>query len=74
MGPQGPAVTATSTPNRELPGAAEIDRYLDEVWLERGLSENTLAAYRNDLAGFAAWLARGTDIVATSKNACIAGS
>jgi integrase/recombinase XerD len=28
---------------------AAIDSYLDEVWLERGLSENTLAAYRRDL-------------------------
>ncbi|NCF43450.1 MAG: site-specific tyrosine recombinase XerD [Proteobacteria bacterium] len=28
----------------------EIDRYLETLWLERGLSENTLAAYRRDLA------------------------
>jgi integrase/recombinase XerD len=28
---------------------AEIDQYIDEIWLERGLSENTLAAYRRDL-------------------------
>jgi len=26
-----------------------IDTYLDEIWLERGLSENTLMAYRRDL-------------------------
>ncbi len=26
-----------------------IDQYLDEVWLEKGLSEHTLAAYRRDL-------------------------
>ncbi len=26
-----------------------IDQYLDEIWLERGLSENTLSAYRRDL-------------------------
>jgi integrase/recombinase XerD len=31
----------------------EIDRFLDAVWLESGLSENTLAAYRRDLAAFA---------------------
>lgn len=33
----------------------DIDRvsaYLDSLWLERGLSENTLAAYRRDLAAF----------------------
>ena len=29
--------------------AAAIDQYIDEVWLEKGLSENTLAAYRRDL-------------------------
>jgi len=28
---------------------AAIEAYLDEVWLERGLSENTLSAYRRDL-------------------------
>ncbi|MEQ8857803.1 MAG: site-specific tyrosine recombinase XerD [Pseudomonadales bacterium] len=28
---------------------AAIETYLDEVWLERGLAENTLAAYRRDL-------------------------
>ena len=33
-----------------------IDRFLDAMWMERGLSDNTLAAYRNDLAGLAAWL------------------
>ncbi|MDX5333013.1 MAG: site-specific tyrosine recombinase XerD [Gammaproteobacteria bacterium] len=33
-----------------------IDRFLDAMWMERGLSDNTLAAYRNDLAGLAGWL------------------
>ena len=36
---------------------AIIDRFADAVWMENGLSENTLAAYRRDLCGFAAWLA-----------------
>ncbi|MGB5306203.1 MAG: site-specific tyrosine recombinase XerD [Gammaproteobacteria bacterium] len=35
----------------------EIEHFVDALWMERGLSENTLAAYRNDLAGLAAWLA-----------------
>ena len=35
----------------------EIERFLDALWMERGLSENTLTAYRNDLNGIAAWLA-----------------
>ncbi len=34
----------------------EIDRFLDTLWMERGLSRNTLAAYRRDLCGFARWL------------------
>ncbi len=33
-----------------------IDRFCDRLWLEDGLSQNTLAAYRRDLAAFAAWL------------------
>ncbi len=34
----------------------EIERFTDALWMERGLSDNTLAAYRNDLAGLAGWL------------------
>ena len=33
-----------------------IDAYTDSLWLEKGLSENSLAAYRRDLASFAQWL------------------
>jgi integrase/recombinase XerD len=33
-----------------------IGRFLDAVWMERGLSANTLAAYRADLAALARWL------------------
>jgi integrase/recombinase XerD len=36
---------------------AAIDRFVDALWLEDGLSPNTLAAYRRDLQGLAAWLA-----------------
>jgi integrase/recombinase XerD len=37
-----------------------IDRFIDALWLEEGLSANTLAAYRRDLQGLSAWLqARG---------------
>lgn len=35
---------------------ALIERFLDALWMERGLSANTLAAYRRDLQGFARWL------------------
>ncbi len=34
----------------------EIESFLDMLWMERGLSRNTLDAYRSDLARFAGWL------------------
>ena len=34
-----------------------IDAFIDALWLEDGLSKNTLAAYRRDLALYAGWLA-----------------
>src|SRR5256885_6467245 len=34
-----------------------IDRFIDALWIEDGLSANTLAAYRRDLALYAQWLA-----------------
>jgi integrase/recombinase XerD len=36
---------------------ALIDQFLDAVWVEQGLSENTLSAYSSDLRIFAKWLA-----------------
>jgi integrase/recombinase XerD len=36
---------------------ASIDAFIDALWLEEGLSKNTLAAYRRDLTLYAAWLA-----------------
>jgi integrase/recombinase XerD len=41
---------------------AAIDRFVDAVWLEDGLSANTLAAYRRDLAALAEWLSQTSDI------------
>jgi len=32
-----------------------IDRYLDALWMERGVSDNTLVAYRTDLNIFNSW-------------------
>jgi len=37
-----------------------ISRFLDALWLEKGLSENTLKAYRSDLTSFAEWLNKQT--------------
>jgi integrase/recombinase XerD len=33
-----------------------IDLFLDALWLEDGLAQNTLSAYRRDLTAFAQWL------------------
>lgn len=48
-GNQGNQVSAS--PDRE-----GIERFLDAIWMEQGLSEHTLIAYRNDLMGLARWL------------------
>lgn len=40
-----------------------IENFIDNLWLEKGLSPNTLDAYRRDLTAFADWLEpRGTGI------------
>lgn len=36
---------------------SSIDGFIDALWLEDGLSKNTLAAYRRDLSLYATWLA-----------------
>jgi len=41
---------------------AAIDRFVDAVWLEDGLSANTLAAYRRDLTALADWLSQSSGI------------
>lgn len=37
---------------------SSIDDFIDSLWLEDGLSDNTLLAYRRDLEGFSRWLER----------------
>ncbi len=45
-----------------------IDSYLDAIWMERGLSDNTLSSYRRDLVAFANWLASsGGDLLAVDS-------
>ncbi len=34
----------------------QIDRFLDVLWMERGVSDNTLTAYRSDLQKYVLWL------------------
>ena len=40
------------------PDSQLLDQFLDGIWLESGLSANTLAAYRADLRAFQSWLAK----------------
>jgi integrase/recombinase XerD len=45
-----------------------VDAFIDALWLEEGLSKNTLAAYRRDLTLYAAWLGeRGDALDATTE-------
>ncbi len=48
---------------------SHIDTFLDSLWLEDGLAQNTLAAYRRDLNAFAQWLQanKSIDLCAAGK-------
>lgn len=57
-----------ATPEVKAPihSANHIDAFIDALWLEDGLSKNTLEAYRRDLTLYAQWLAtlnKGVDEV-----------
>ncbi len=55
-----PSVEATPDP--------VIDQFVDALWLEEGLSRNTLAAYRRDLALYDRWLrSRGQALLGSSR-------
>ena len=47
-----------------------IDRFADALWLEDGLSSNTLAAYKRDLTLYARWLllAQGQALLQTQEH------
>jgi len=49
-----------------------IDQFLDALWLEKGLSDNTRDAYRSDLALFNGWLQeRGVELPNVSREAIL---
>jgi len=51
---------------------SRIEQFLDAIWMEKGLSVNTLAAYRRDLRAFAAWLqARGKTLDVVDRAAVL---
>mgnify|MGYP003385219794 FL=1 len=46
-----------------------LQPFLDSLWLESGLSKNTVAAYQRDLVAFSAWLAEfDIDLIAASRS------
>ena len=51
------ASVASSLSPEFLASQASIDAFCDALWLEHGLSRNTLDAYRRDLRLFCEWLA-----------------
>ena len=53
-----------------LPIHPEIERYIDAMWMEKGLSDNSLSAYRRDLRQFHDWLAknRGSSITRADRS------
>ncbi len=70
-----PTVTSSAKSNTEPPLAAQptaedqaaIERFLDRLWMERGLAKNTQLSYRSDLALFARWLAPQTVALAEAS-------
>ena len=52
-----------SAKNKDL-----IERFCDTLWLQEGLSANTLEAYRRDLEGLERWISkRGTALISASR-------
>lgn len=50
-----------------------VDEFLDRIWMERGLSQNTLDAYRGDLLSLARWQAsRGNDLLGVGRDTLLA--
>ncbi|MEH6368227.1 MULTISPECIES: site-specific tyrosine recombinase XerD [Pseudomonas] len=49
-----------------------IERFLEALWFEKGLSEHTRDAYRSDLEHFHAWLnARDLDLISVGREALL---
>ena len=47
---------ASSAPAGQTLGNDPVHTFIDAIWLEEGLSKNTLEAYRRDLTLYATWL------------------
>lgn len=60
------AVALKQLPSRDQ---ALIEQFLDESWAERGVSDNTLKAYRSDLTGLSHYLARQSRALTSATRA-----
>ena len=43
-----------------------IDNFIDVLWLEKGLSKNTLSAYRHDISSFSDWY-KGVSLIEVQR-------
>jgi len=50
---------------------SELDTFIDHLWLEDGLSKNTLESYRTDLSQFSTWLSSQQKYLLHAKQADI---
>jgi len=68
-----PSRSWSSSEAGKLPAAsqASIDRFIDALWIEDGLSSNTLQAYRRDLTLYAQWLAAAHDAAAIDASTVV---
>ncbi len=64
MTPATPATYKRSIKTQVIDADPLLDTFIDALWLEEGLSKNTLDAYRRDLKLFAASLAATSKILA----------
>lgn len=64
-----PKALGTGKPMLDTDPQVLIDRFTDALWMERGLSANSLSAYRSDLRLMALWLQeqRGRDLLAAGR-------
>ncbi len=51
------------------PDNPQLDTFIDHLWLEDGLSKNTLESYRADLSQFNAWLLKQKSALLTANQA-----
>ena len=52
--------------NINLDSETLIDNFIDELWLEKGLSKNTLSAYRHDISYFSNWY-KGSSLLEVTR-------